>query len=178
MPALLDAVDRIRAVRDIPFVLATPEPGFAARVFPDFRERISAASIQVVEGETRDALAHAELALAASGTVVTEGALLGTPMVTFYKVTRLSWWLGRFLVKIPFYTMVNLVAGRAVVPELMQNEMSGEKLAAEALKLLDDPAERERMRSGLREVAAKLTGAEDPMERAATIVESFVTPSH
>jgi lipid-A-disaccharide synthase len=172
MPALLDAVEEIARRRAVQFVLATPAPGFCDHALRDFRQRISAASIQVVEGETRDALAHADLALAASGTVATEGALLGTPMVTFYKVAGLSWFFGRFLVNTPFYTMVNLVAGRAVVPELMQNEMSG--LAAEALRLLDDPAARQRMRCGLAEVAAALSGSGDAIERAAGIVETFV----
>jgi len=176
MPALLDAAARILLERPVQFALGAPAAGFWAsgHGLPDFRERIAAASIQIVEGETWDVLAHADLALAASGTVATEAALLGTPMVTFYKVAGLSWFLGRFLVRTPFYTMVNLVAGRAVVPELMQNEVSGERLAAEALKLLDDPAARARMQSGLAEVAAALSGSGDPMERAAAIVESCI----
>lgn len=114
------------------------------------------------------------MALAASGTVTIEAALLGTPMVTFYRVTGLSWWLGKWLVRVPFYSMVNLVAGRAIVPELMQNEMSGERLAAEALRLLSDPAARDRMRRDLNSVAARLSGAEDPMERAAGTVAEFL----
>ena len=76
-----------------------------------FRERIGGAPIQVIEGETWDAIAHADVALAASGTVTVEAALLGTPMVTFYRVNALSWLLGH-LVKVPYYSMVNLVAGR------------------------------------------------------------------
>jgi lipid-A-disaccharide synthase len=127
-----------------------------------------------MEGETWDVLAHADLALAASGTVTVEAALLGTPMVTYYRVSALSWLLGRRLVKVPFYSMVNLVAGRAVVPELMQNEMSGERLAAEALRLLDDPAARNRMRQELGGVAASLGSAEDPFQRAAGIIEEFL----
>ena len=75
----------------------------------------------MIEGESWDAMAHAELALAASGTVTVEAALLGTPMVTFYKVTPPSWLAGKLLVDVPFYSMVNLIAGRAVVPELMQS---------------------------------------------------------
>ena len=60
-----------------------------------FQERIGGSSIKVIEGETSDALAHADVAIAASGTVTVEAAILGTPMVTFYKVTPLSWTLGR-----------------------------------------------------------------------------------
>jgi lipid-A-disaccharide synthase len=127
-----------------------------------------------VEGETWDVLAHADLALAASGTVTIEAALLGTPMVTFYKVTPLSWALGKLLVDVPFYSMVNLVAGRAVVPELMQNEMEGGRLASEALRLLKDSAACGAMRRDLQNVASALAGFEDPIEQAAAIVEQFL----
>jgi lipid-A-disaccharide synthase len=169
LPALLDAARAIERQQPVQFVLATPASGFA-----HFRERISGASIQVIEGETWDVLAHADVALAASGTVTIEAALLGTPMATFYKVSALSWRLGRRLVRVPYYTMVNLVAGRAVVPELMQNEISGERLAAEALRLLNNPGDRDEMRRGLAGVAAALLGGEDPMERAADIIQEFL----
>jgi lipid-A-disaccharide synthase len=99
-------------------------------------------------------------------------------MVTFYKVTPLSWLLGKLLVDVPFYSMVNLVAGRAVVPELMQNEMRGERLASEALKLLNDPAASSQMRRELQLVAAKLSANENPVERAAAIVEEFLATGH
>jgi lipid-A-disaccharide synthase len=171
VPALLDAVRRIVSATPAQFVLALP-PGF--RDLTTLRKRLSSAPIKVIEGETWDVLAHADLALAASGTVTIEAALLGAPMVTFYKVTNLSWLLGRFLVKVPFFSMVNLVAGRAVVPELMQNEMSGERLASEALNLLNDPLARSRMRQELRRVAAVLAPSGDPMERAAGIVEEVL----
>jgi len=174
LPALLDAVGRIIQKMDASFVLATAA-GFWRDGTALLRERIGDLPIRLVEGETWDAIAHSELALAASGTVTIEAALLGTPMVTFYKVTALSWFLGKLLVDVPFYSMVNLVAGRAVVPELMQNEMRGERLAEEALGLLEDPAARDRMRRDLSEVAARLSGQADPMERAATLVQDLLT---
>ena len=90
-------------------------------------------------------MAHADLALAASGTVTVEAALLGTPMVTFYRVTPLSWVLGKLLVDVPFYSMVNLIAGRAVVPELMQDrDDRRDAWPREALRLLADDAARAR----------------------------------
>jgi len=138
------------------------------------KRRIGGLPVRIVEGRTWDAMAYAELALAASGTVTVEAALLGVPMVTFYRVTSLSWHLGRFLVDVPFYSMVNLVAGRTVVPELIQNEMSGERLAVEALRLLEDSARRERMREDLSTVAAQLAGESDPFERAAQIVRQVL----
>jgi lipid-A-disaccharide synthase len=139
-----------------------------------FSERIRGSSIQVIEDATWDALAHAEMALAASGTVTIEAALLGCPMVTFYKVNALSWMLGRWLVRVPFLSMVNLVAGRKIAPELIQGDMTGEKIAAEAIRLLDDERAMNTQRADLKEVAAKLASAGDPMEMAAGWVEKVV----
>jgi lipid-A-disaccharide synthase len=139
-----------------------------------FRERLGGLPIRVIEGESWDAMAHADLALAASGTVTVEAALLGTPMVTYYKVTPPSWLAGKFLVDVPFYSMVNLIAGRAVVPELMQSEMTGERIAAEARHLLTDEAARARMKAGLAEVRDKLAGGEGAPRRAAAIIQEIL----
>jgi lipid-A-disaccharide synthase len=166
MPELLDAVDRINHQQASSFVWAVP----LGLKIHTFRERIGRSPIKVIEGETWDSIAHADLALAASGTVTMEAALLGTPLVTFYRVTALSWLVGRRLVRVPFLSMVNLVAGRKIVPELMQNEMRGEILAAEALRLLLDPAARERMRRDLADVASMVSTPTDPLDRAAAIV--------
>lgn len=155
-------------------ILAAPA-GFTARAGSQFfRERISAWSIQVIEGETSDALAHSDLAIAASGTVTVEAAVLGTPMVTFYRVTNLSWTLGRRLVRVPFLTMVNLIAGRKIVPELMQDEATGERLAAEASILLSDANKRDEMKRALAEVRETLTTPEHPMDRAARIALEYL----
>jgi lipid-A-disaccharide synthase len=100
--------------------------------------------------------------------------LLGCPLVTFYKVNALTWMLGRWLVRAPFLSMVNLVAGRKIAPELIQDDMTGERIAAEAIRLLDDGAAMDAMRAGLKEVAAKLASERDPMEIAAGWVEKVV----
>ncbi len=120
-------------------------------------------------------MAHADLALAASGTVTVEAALLGTPMVTFYKVAPISWMIGKLLVNVPFYSMVNLIAGRAVVPELMQGQMSGESLAREAGRLLADSAARQEMKAGLAAVRDKLAqGGLAAPRRAAALIEDIL----
>jgi lipid-A-disaccharide synthase len=170
LPALVEAVDRVYREQAASFVL----PASVTTGADFFRERISSSPIQVIEGESWNAIAHADVALAASGTVTIEAALLGTPMVTFYKVTGPSWILGRLLVNVPFYSMVNLVAGRAVVPELMQTEMTGARLAAEVLRLLRDPVERARMRADLAEVAGRLTSPEEPMKKASAVIQDLM----
>ena len=125
-------------------------------------------------------MAHCDVALAASGTVTVEAALLGAPMVTFYRVTGVSWAIGKLLVDVPFYSMVNLIAGKKVVPELMQGEMTGERMAAETTRLLDDAGERGKMKEELARVAALLSGerhagtAIDAISRAADAVERML----
>jgi len=170
IPALLDAVDRIYREQAVNVVL----PASATTGVAFFQERMGNSPIRVIEGESWDAMAHSDLALAASGTVTVEAALLGTPMVTFYKVTGVSWLAGKFLVDIPFYSMVNLIAGRAVVPELMQNQMTGENLAREALRLLHGGREREEMKAGLAEVKEKLAGRTGAPARAALAIQEIL----
>jgi lipid-A-disaccharide synthase len=171
---LLEAAGELRRKFDLNVVLATPS-GFRARgVLRTFREPIEAQSIQIVENDTWDAIGHADLALAASGTVTIEAAVLGTPMVTFYKVTPLSWYAGRHLVKVPFLSMVNLIAGRQIVPELMQREMTAARLVEEAGELLTNAARANRMRADLAEVRAALTREGDPLEHVAAAIADAV----
>jgi len=173
MPYLLDAVERMQSAAKMRFILALPA-GFGAE-HTTFWEPARAASIQVIEGLTWDCLAYAEVALAASGTVTIEAAMLGTPMATFYRVNALSWSLGRWMVKAPFLSMVNLVAGRRVAAELIQQEMTGERIAAEALRLLNDDAARRKMKADLEEVKQKLSSERDPMDVAAECVEHLLS---
>ena len=168
---LAEASRIVSAQRPVTFVAGTTR-GFSRQVKDStFWERFNLSSIKVIEGATWDLLAHADLALAASGTVTIEAALLNVPTVTFYRVSKLSATVVRRLVKVPFLSMVNLVAGREVVPELMQDDMTGPRLASETLRLLDDRAARDRMVDGLREVRSKLSPAADPMETAMDIIE-------
>jgi len=174
LPILLDAVERLggttSGMSSMNFVL----PASSTTGVDFFQQRIGQAPVRVVEGESWDAMAHSDVALAASGTVTIEAALLGTPMVTFYKVTRPSWFLGKLLVRVPFYSMVNLVAGRAVVPEFMQEQMTGENLASAARRLLSDATARLEMRAGLAEVRRRLSTQENPASRAARIIQEIL----
>jgi lipid-A-disaccharide synthase len=170
LPALLDAVRLLSREHKLNFAL----PASATTGAEFFGARIGDSQVKVLEGESWNALAHASVALAASGTVTVEAALLGTPMVTFYKVTTPSWVLGKMLVDVPFYSMVNLIAGRAVVPELMQREMTGPRIAAEASRLLIDDAARGEMQAGLAEVRRRLSGEGDAAVRAAAIVQEIL----
>jgi lipid-A-disaccharide synthase len=178
IPIVVEAAKILRERHGLTPVLALP-PGFGLDATNDpisFREPIRAAAIQVIEGFTWDVLAQSELALAASGTVTVEAALLGVPMVTFYRVNALSWLGGRWLVKAPFLSMVNLIAGRRIVPELIQRDMTAERIATEATRLLaseDKGAEAARaaMRRDLAAVSDQLRSGRDPMDTAAEWIE-------
>ena len=170
LPVLLETAAGLRRRFAISLLLATPQ-GFPTReAFTNFREPLEAQSIQIVENETWDCIGHADLALAASGTVTIEAAMLGTPMVTFYRVNPLSWWAGRNLVKVPFLSMVNLIAGRQIVPELMQHDMTAAKILAAAEPLLTSAERADRQRSELAAVRAILTPQDDPFRRCADII--------
>jgi len=169
MPYLLEAAKRMQNEYPLRFILALP-PGFGAEN-TTFWEPARRAHIQVIEGSTWDCLAQAEVSLAASGTVTVEAALLGAPLVTFYRVNALSWIVGRWMVNAPFLSMVNLVAGRQVAAELIQRDMTGERIAAEALRLLSDDGARRTMQVDLEAVKRKLSSESDPMEMAAECIE-------
>ncbi len=167
LPALRDAVERIGAEQACTFLLATPA-GTAERFGPGFFDGICANGVvRRIEGETWDVMGHADVTLAASGTVTIEAALLGAPLVTYYKVTAISWALGRMLVRVPYYSMVNLVAGRPIAAELIQDEMTGAALARAALKLLSSPEAAARMKQDLGEVRRALEAGHDPFDESA-----------
>jgi lipid-A-disaccharide synthase len=175
---LRDAVERIAAKREVTFVLAAPK-GARERFGDAFYEPMTRGGlVRVIEGETRDAMAHSTVTLAASGTVTMEAALLGAPTVSFYRVSPLTWYIGKPLVDVPFYTMVNLVAGRRVIPELIQHDMTGERIASETLALLDSPAARGEMLSGLAEVADKLASHGDPLAESARRIAACLVGDH
>jgi lipid-A-disaccharide synthase len=112
----------------------------------------------VVSGHADDVLAAADVALVASGTVTVQAALHECPMVVVYRLSPLTYRLGKPFVRVDTYAMANLVAGRRVVPELIQEAFTPAAVAAEALRVLDDPAHAARVRAELREVRARLGG--------------------
>jgi lipid-A-disaccharide synthase len=163
LPDLKRAANILAEGRKLSFVLpASPACGYTFFLRP-----LAGSPIMSIEGDAWEAMAYCDVALAASGTVTVEAALLGTPMVTYYKVTELTATILRILVKVPFFSMVNLIAERRVVPELIQEEMTGERIAAEAARLLDDPQERDNMKADLAHVAALLATESNVMVRAA-----------
>jgi lipid-A-disaccharide synthase len=131
--------------------------------------------VQIVQGATYDALAAADSAIISSGTATVEAALLGVPMVVVYCVSGITAFIARRLVRTPFFSMVNLIAGRQVVPELIQERFTPEAVADQLRHLLDSTEAREQMKHDLAEVRARLApssaaGSGGAIERAAEII--------
>lgn len=131
-------------------------------------DRRSRPAIKRIEGATYDVLAAADCAIVASGTATVEAALIGTPMVVIYRVAPITAFILRRMVHTPFFSMVNLVAGRRVVPELIQEGFTPSAVASEVRRLLESRAAREEMKEGLAQVRAKL-GSGGAIERAADV---------
>jgi lipid-A-disaccharide synthase len=172
LPILLRALERLAAARDDLQFLILKAPTVDADRLTAGLSGLPAARgrVKLVEGATYEGLTHAAVAIVASGTATVEAALTGTPMVVVYRVGKLSYLLGKPLVKVAHYAMVNLIAERALVPELIQEQMTAERVAEEVLRLLE-PAAAEAMRRGLAEVKTKL-GAGGASRRAAEEVLS------
>jgi len=116
----------------------------------------SPVEIKLIQGNIYGALAACDLALVASGTVTLETAILGIPMIIAYKVSPISYWIGKRIVNVPFIGLVNLVAGKGVVPELIQNEVTPQRFAEEADAILKDGLTRENMIKNLGLVKERL----------------------
>ena len=126
-------------------------------------------ALTVVDGQSLTALCAADFALVASGTATLEAGLIGAPMVIVYRVNRLTAWLAKRLLRVPHIGLINIVAGRRVVPELLQEAVSPRTLAALALSVLQDPAEARRIREELTALRATM-GEGGSSRRAATSV--------
>jgi lipid-A-disaccharide synthase len=163
---VVEACERLhRTDGDIQFVVAA-----APNLKPDFFASVARRTVEIklVQGATYDALAAADCAIVASGTATVEAALLGTPIVVVYRVKPLSAFILRRMIRTPYFSMVNLIAGRSLVPELIQDDFTPAAVEAQVRRLLDSPAARDEMKSSLAEVRAKL-GPGGAIERAADI---------
>jgi len=112
-------------------------------------------------------MAHSRAGIIASGTATVEAAIMGMPFVMVYRVSPLTYLLGRPRVKVQDFAMVNLIAGRGVVPELVQQHFTAERVVAKLREILPESTARAQMIEGLMEVRSQLRGPDHGRVRAA-----------
>ena len=162
-PVLSAVVERLRQRRDL--VVAVGTPGVSESI-----DRMG----EVPTLRTPDLLAASDFALIKSGTATVEAAIHGVPFVVVYRASGLTWSIARSQVKVRFASMVNLIAGREVVPEFLQSRMRPNLITAAVERLLDDRGRLEQMRKDLAEVRAQLQG-EGASAKGASAVDRFLS---
>ncbi|HWP46008.1 MAG TPA: lipid-A-disaccharide synthase [Candidatus Limnocylindrales bacterium] len=151
-----------------------PQTQFILPLAPSIQEALllkfpGQTPVQIIKNRGYEAMNAADLLIVASGTVTIEAALLKVPMIITYKVSPLTYALGKRLIRVPYIGMVNLVAGKQLAPELIQQDATPERIAQEAIKLLQDPAKLMAIREELAKVREKL-GEPGASDRAAQAV--------
>ena len=162
-----------KQVPGVQFVVARA-PNLGEGLFEPFG--ISGVTLRIAEGRTDDVLNASDAVVTASGTATVQTALHGKPMVVVYKLSPMTYRLGRRMALVDTYAMVNLIAGERVVVELIQDECTAQAVAAEAVKLLTDQDYRARMIASLEEVRRRL-GGPGASDRAAAEVLDVVHSS-
>jgi lipid-A-disaccharide synthase len=170
LPTLAQAVPPIRAqVPGVQFLVARA-PHLRDELFAPLRAlQAEGVTMAIVDGHADDVLASSDAAVVASGTVTVQAALHQCPMVVVYRLSPLTYRVGKPFVRVDTYAMANLVAGRRIVPELIQDGFTPEAVTTEAVRLLTDRPHAERVRADLREVRARL-GEPGASRRAAEAV--------
>ena len=172
LPVMLRSAEILKArypdIRCLLPLAKTIEPGFV-----DSFIRKSSLNIEVHKENIYDVLANCHVALVTSGTATLDTAIMAVPMVVVYKVTPLSYRVGKMLIKTSFIGLANLVAGERVVPELIQDEVTPERLADEALTLIEDEHVRENMITKLHGIRKRL-GEGGASERTAGIAAAMM----
>ena len=133
--------------------------------------RDSPVPVRVVHDRASEVMALSDVLLIASGTATLQAAVVGTPMVLLYKTSPLTYRLSRWLITVKWIGLVNLVGGRLIVPELVQEDATDERLCREVLHLLRDPSAYNDMKEGLKQVRQSL-GEPGASSRAAQVVLS------
>ena len=173
LPAMLESTERLGSEYEFLLPIApTLERSF-------IETQLGAARVHLVS-EGLPALAHSRSGIIASGTATVEAAMMGTPFVMVYRVSPLTYFLGRPRVKVPYFAMVNLIAGKKVVPELIQRDFTADNAVAGINQIIFDGPIRDEMIAGLAAVRTRL-GASDEQklltaDRAASEIFSF--PDH
>jgi lipid-A-disaccharide synthase len=171
LPALCEAAALIAAQKpDTQFILPMAL-GMDRRLLESI---IQARPITLVTNDTYNAIRYSRAAVVASGTATLETALLGTPEVIVYRISRATWFLGKFLLKVRLFGIVNIILGEEVVPELFQDKMTPEAVSRMALRLMDDVWLQSRIRGNYEKLRRQL-GSGKVAERVADVIADRIS---
>jgi lipid-A-disaccharide synthase len=170
MPTLMAACAVMQKERPVQFVLALAAGMKRAQIAQYLNSEVT---MHVVEDATYDALGAADVSIVSSGTATVEAALMDAPMIVVYRLSPVTAGIARLLVRTPMFAMVNLIAGRQVVAELVQKDFTPERVSREVNRLLDSPEARAETRKGLAEVREKL-GPPGAIDRAADLIAEML----
>jgi lipid-A-disaccharide synthase len=185
LPILLEATCRLAPRYPCHFAIVKAQgidPGYLRKVW----DRTATAHPQLADGSIKldlldrspsEALAESDVAIVKSGTATLHAALAQVPFVMVYKISPISWWVGQILISTPFYCIVNLIAGKPIVPELMQSDAKPERIAAETLLLLEDSDRRQQMKQEFQNVRKCLGFGRASDNLAAIIAAELGLPS-
>jgi lipid-A-disaccharide synthase len=171
MPGLMAAIAQMNSANQCQFVFATA-PGLTQAQLKAHMGAVAPA-MTTVENATYELLDAADVAIVSSGTATIEAALLDVPMVVIYRVAPFTAWVVRHLAHTRLFAMVNVLAGKEIVPELIQDAFTPERVARETERLLASEEARETMRRELAGVREKL-GPPGAIERAADIIAEMI----
>lgn len=172
LPPLLEASQLLlREIPDLQFIIPLA-PGISSSTLSPYLKDNSV-PVKIVEGWTYDVMNLSELLITASGTATLEGAILQRPMIIIYKVSLLTYLIGRALIQVDHIGLVNLVAEGRIAPELIQKDVTPQKITEEAVRILRNPILYQRMVEAMSEVRKRL-GQPGAAGRAAQIVLSLL----
>jgi lipid-A-disaccharide synthase len=178
LPLMLQAAERLHARQASLEFWISLAPGVARQdIEGQLARQALRAPYRIIEGGVAEICRQAQMVIAASGTVTLEAAIWGTPMIIIYKLSPLSFWLGRRLVRVNHIGLVNLIAGRELVPELVQAAASADNISNQAHAMLNDPQRLATLRRELGQIRDRLGGA-GASRRVAQIAFNLMSGAH
>lgn len=175
LPDMLEGMKRLsKEIRELQ-ILIPVAPTLPKELIAELCES-SPLPITVVEGEIYEVFRASDVAVVASGTATLQGTLAGTPMVIVYKVSWLTYWLGRWLIHVKAIGLANIIAPEPFIPELIQGDTTPERICEEVRRFLKDDAARKAMKQGLKDVVDRL-GGPGASTRAASIILKILKKS-
>jgi lipid-A-disaccharide synthase len=157
LPTLLKTIQQIRDRYPALQVLLAQTHSLSDAVIHELLEH-SGQQVKLVKGQPNEVMAASDLLLVTSGTATLQAALIGTPMVVVYRASPLTYQIAKCLVRIPYISLVNILAGKEIVPELIQNRMTADRIAQEALGILRDAGRRDDMQHAFHRIRTSLGG--------------------